>query len=334
MLRREGYPELRGREPMPRVVIVGDQNSGKTTFLGLLYAAQVKFGSDKADGFRFHAAFESLDEISGVFQRLMSGSFPDAATKEGVREIAFRLGHRRSGLGILSRRKSRGSSPDSSASFQLILLKSFEDEMARSGNRGSVDQRTLSSALTGDAFVIMIDATSLAVADEEGELAPSGKYDEAVASLLMAIQRSRDQAQDKFLHPIFVLSKFDQVDPEVLRHMDLDAAPPDVSKKGPHAEYAKRLVDPSMPKTMAAPRSGGRRGLQFATPVYFFSWVRTDEPALRRDERLRLRGRGALACYPDYPSNKYLAFLEGLAQITPRTRAYASQCVTHACSLP
>src|SRR5213080_1666897 len=83
MLRREGYPEFRGRLLVPRVVIVGDRNSGKTTFLGLLYAAQVKFGSDKADGFRFHAAFESLDEISGVFQRLMSGSFPDAATRRG-----------------------------------------------------------------------------------------------------------------------------------------------------------------------------------------------------------------------------------------------------------
>src|SRR2546426_1445892 len=123
MLRREGYPELRGREPMPRVVIVGDRNSGKTTFLGLLYAAQVKCDSDKADGFRFHAAFESLDEISGVFQRLMSGSFPDAATKEVVRELAVRFAHRRSDLGVLSRRKFRGSSPDSSASFQLILLK-------------------------------------------------------------------------------------------------------------------------------------------------------------------------------------------------------------------
>src|SRR3989442_15601542 len=288
MLRREGYPALRGREPMPRVVIVGDRNAGKTTFLGLVYGAQVKFGWDKADGFRFPAAFESLDEISGVFQRLMSGSFPDAATKEGVRAIAFRLSHRRTGLGILSRRKSRGSSSESSASFQLILLKSFEDEMARSGDRGSVDQRTLSSALTGDAIVIMVDATSLAAADEEGELAPLGKYDEAVASLLMAIQRSRDQAPDKFLHPIFVLSKFDQVDPEVLRRVGLDAYPPDVSKKGPHAEYAKRLVDPSMPKTMAAIRSGGRRGLQFPPPSNFFSWVRTVELAPAPTDGLRL----------------------------------------------
>src|SRR5213592_1758979 len=180
---------------MPRVVIVGDRNSGKTTFLGLLYAAQVKFGSDKADGFRFHAAFESLDEISGVFQRLMSGSFPDAATKEGIREIAFRLSYPKTRLGVLSRRRSRGASPDPSASFQLILLRSFEDEVARWRSGGSVAHGTLSGALTSDAIVIVVDATSLAVADEEGELATLGKYDEAVEALLLAIKRSRDQAE-------------------------------------------------------------------------------------------------------------------------------------------
>lgn len=306
---------------MPRVVIVGDRNSGKTTFLGLLYAAQVKFGSDKADGFRFHAAFESLDEISGVFQRLMSGSFPDAATKEGVREIAFRLSSRRAALGILSRRRSRGSSPDPSASFQLILLKSFEDELARSRNGGSVDHVTLSDALTSDAIVIMVDATSLAGAEEEGELAPLGKYDGAVEALLMAIKRSRDQAEGKMLYPIFVFSKFDRVDPEVLRRANLDAEPPDVGKKGPHAEYAEKLVARSMPKTMAAIRSGGRRGLQFAAPSYFFSWVRTDQPVPGRAERIRLRRSGVVGWEPDYPSNEYLAFLECLGGIAADIRA-------------
>src|SRR5213083_2575038 len=136
MLRREGYPEFRGRLLVPRVVIVGDRNSGKTTFLGLLYAAQVKFGSDKADDFRFHASFESLDEISGVFQRLMSGAFPDSATKEGVREITFRLAKQRPKLGIFSRRTKTSASDDSEL-FRLILLKSFEDEVARSLEPGS-----------------------------------------------------------------------------------------------------------------------------------------------------------------------------------------------------
>ena len=306
---------------MPRVVIVGDRNSGKTTFLGLLYAAQVKFGSDKADGFRFHAAFESLDEISGVFQRLMSGSFPDAATKEGIREIAFRLSYPKTRLGVLSRRRSRGASPDPSASFQLILLRSFEDEVARWRSGGSVAHGTLSGALTSDAIVIMVDATSLAVADEEGELVALGKYDEAVEALLLATKRSRDQAEGKLLYPIFVFTKFDRVDPKVLRRVKLEADPPEVNKKGSHADYAKRLVDRSMPKTMAAIRSGGRRGLQFSTPSYFFSWVRTDAPVPGRAERIRLRRSGAVGWEPDYPSDEYLAFLECLGEIAADTRA-------------
>src|SRR2546422_1039332 len=176
---------------MPRVVIVGNRNSGKTTFLGLLYAAQVKFGSEKADDFRFHASFESLDEISGVFQRLMSGAFPDSATKEGVREIAFRLSPPRPGLGILSRRR-RTTVSNNADLFRLILLKSFEDDVARSLETGSsVGHMTLNEALTSDAVVIMVDATELAVADGDAPLAPMAKFDAAVEALLTAVQRSR-----------------------------------------------------------------------------------------------------------------------------------------------
>ena len=92
---------------MLQVAIVGDRDSGKTTFLGLLYAAQVKSGSDRADDFRFHATMESLEEITLVFQRLMSGSFPDSATKEGIHEMRVHLGYRRRGLGIVPFLRSR-----------------------------------------------------------------------------------------------------------------------------------------------------------------------------------------------------------------------------------
>ncbi len=136
---------------MPRVVIVGARDSGKTTFLGLLYAAQVKFGSERADDFRFHASFESLDEISGVFQRLMSGAFPDSATKEGVREVTFRLSPPRPTFGILSRRR-RDSVSDDSDLFRLIVLKSFEDEVARSLEpSSSIGHMTLNEALVRGA---------------------------------------------------------------------------------------------------------------------------------------------------------------------------------------
>ena len=294
---------------MPRIVIVGDRNSGKTTFLGLLYTAQVKSGSDKADDFRFHAAFESLDEISGVFQRLMSGSFPDSATKEGIREITFRLGYRRLGRGIFSRQRSEGWASDSSVAFQLIVVKSFEDDVARHREGSSIADATLRDVIGSDAIVIMVDATKLVVADD-AEPQPLGKYDAAMESLLTAIQRSRAHAESTVVHPIFVFSKFDKVEPDALHRANLDRAPPAVRKKRAREAFAKALLDPNLPKTMAKVRARERRGLEFATPSYFFSWVRTDETASSRSEKVRLRRSGPVGWEPDYSSDEYVAFLE------------------------
>jgi len=305
---------------MPRVVIVGDRNSGKTTFLGLLYTAQVKFGSEKADDFRFHASFESLDEISGVFQRLMSGGFPNSATKEGVREVTFRLSPPKPKLGILSRRR-RNSVSDDSDLFRLILLKSFEDDVARSLEPGSsVGHMTLNEALVSDAIVIMVDATELAVSDEDAGHAPMAKVDAAVEALLTAIQRSRAHGEATLLHPIFVFSKFDRVDPDSLRLLNLDAAPPDIRRRGPHAAYGKALVDRNLPKTIAAIEARKDRGLRFGAPAYFFSWVRTDNTASARGEKIRLRHSGAVGWEPDFSSEEYLAFLTCLGDIAADAR--------------
>jgi len=306
---------------VPRVIIVGDKNSGRTTFLGLLYTAQVKSGSDKADDFRFHAAFESVDEITGVFERLMSGSFPDAATKEGIREVTFRLGYRRPGRGMLSRQRSQGWASNAFDSFHLVVLKAFEDEMARPGERNSIADVTLRDALSSDAMVVMVDARKLATADEDPPLAPLGKYDATVESLLSAIQRSREHGARGLFHPIFVFSKFDRVDPEALRLAALENAPPAVSKKRPRAAYAKALLDRNLPKTMAKLVARERRGLEFAVPSYFFCWVRTGEAESGGAERVRLRRSGAVGWEPDYSSDEYLAFLECLWDIAAHTKA-------------
>jgi len=305
---------------VPRVVIVGDRNSGKTTFLGLLYTAQVKSGSDKADAFRFHAGFESVDEVTGVFERLMSGSFPDSAAKEGVRDVSFRLGYRRPGRGILSRQRSKGWGSDAFVSFRLIVLKAFENEMARPGEGSSVTDATLRDALGSEAMVIVVDATKLTAADKDPQLVPLRKFDAAVDSLLTSIQHSRAHGAQTVFHPIFMFSKFDRVNPEALRLANLEDAPPGVKKKGPRAAYAKALLDRNLPKTMARVRSRERRGMEFAEPSYFFSWVRTDDAVRGGAERVRLRRSGAVGWEPDYSSDEYLAFLERLWDIAAQIK--------------
>ncbi|MGI0148122.1 MAG: hypothetical protein ACREDF_01135, partial [Thermoplasmata archaeon] len=261
---------------MPRVVIIGDRNSGKTTFLGLLYAAQVKSGSDTADDFRFHANFESLDEITGVFQGLMSGSFPDSATKEGIREISFRLGYRTPGPGVLSRLRSRGWAAGVFLSFQFLLLRNLEDDMSRLRKGSSVSGGTLRDVLESDVIAILVDSTKLVLDDEEPHVGSIGNYDVAVEALLTAIQRSQERGGRNLLHPIFIFSKFDSVAPEALRVLNLEAAPPGVRNAGPRARYGQALLGRNLPKTMARVRAREPRGPKFATPLYFFTWVRTE----------------------------------------------------------
>ena len=290
-------------------MIVGDRASGKTTFLALLYAAQVKSGSNRADDFRFHVAFESIDEISGVFQQVMSGTFPDSAVKEGIRGITFHLGYRKSGLGILSRLRSRGWTPGTPASLRFVLLRNLEEEMDRFRKGSSLTNAMLRDVLDCEAIAILVDGRTLALADEDRQLGALGKYDGAVEALLTAMQGSRGRGSRRSLHPIFVFTKFDSVDPKALHAANVDGAPPEVKKTGLRTAYADALLDHNLPNTMARVRAPNPRGATFTTPSYFFSWVRTDAAATGRRERIRLRRSEGGGWEPDYSKDEYLALL-------------------------
>jgi len=305
---------------MLRVGIVGDRDSGKTTFLGLLYAAQVRSGTDKTDDFRFHAAIESLEEITVVFQRLMSGSFPDTATKEGFHEVGFRLGYRKPGFGFpLLRSREWGRA--SFATVRFCLLRTSDPAIARLLGGSAVADGTLRDILDADAVAIFVDCAKLGTRAEVPQAGPMGEYDAAVASLLTAIQRWRERGGRRTLYPIFVFSKFDRVRSEVLRDAKVASAPPRGSKRGPRAAYAEAILTHNIPKTLAKLRGQDRRGLRFAAPAYFFSWLRTDESVPGHPARVRLRRVKDAGWEPDYSTDEYLGFLACLQDIAAHTEA-------------
>jgi len=304
---------------MLRVGIVGDRDSGKTTFLGLLYAAQVKSGSDRTDDFRFHVAFESLEEVTAVFQRLMSGSFPDAATKEGFHEVRFNLGFRKPRLSFVPLRRSRAWAQGASATIRFNLLRTADDEISRFLTGSSVaNGGTLRDIFDSDVAVILVDSSRLATRSEGAEQGPMHEYDVAVESLLTAIQRWREHGGRPMLHPIFVLSKFDRVRPDVLRAANLEAAPPRVGKRG-RAAYADALLAHNLPRTFTKIRGWARRRLRFAPPTYFFTWVRTEAATPGQSERIRLRRVRAAGWEPDYSFDEYLGFVECLRDVDAHT---------------
>lgn len=298
---------------MPRVVITGDRGSGTTTVLALLYAAQVKSGSDVSDAFRFHADIESLDEISNAFQQLMSGSFPDAAAKEGIRGMTFSLGYRRPRLGILSQFRARERRAGESDPFQIILLRDLTEEVGRYRAGRSFAHVSLGDVLESDGVVFVVDCSRLAVADDAPQ--PLEPYDRAVESLLIAMMGSQARSRRRSLHPIFLFSKFDSVDEGALRAAKIDRTPPDVRKRALRTRYAQALLDRHLPKTMARIRNSGSGPFQLARPSYFFSWVRTEPAKGSGRERVRLRPIEGGGWEPDYARDEYLALLERFWEI-------------------
>lgn len=304
---------------MLEVMIVGDGDSGKTTFLGLLYATQVRSGSEKADSFRFHAPPESLEAIALVFQQLMSGSFPDSVAKQGLNEISFQLSPLRKGLGILLRLRGKGSDRSPFSTVHFTVLRTRVEEFSRVLMGGSVVDRKANSIYGSDAVVILVDSTKLGMEVNHAEPWPLSRYDGGVETLLTMIQRLGDPDGHRRLHPIFIFTKFDRVRPDVLRASNVAAEPPKVDEIHPRAAYAERLLDCNLPRTLATVKARRSGGVRFAGSAYFFSWVRTEEPIPGQPERIRLRRSENAGWEPEYSNNEYRAFMGYLGDIAVRS---------------
>jgi hypothetical protein len=299
---------------MSHVVIVGDRNSGKTTFLVLLYAAQVRSGGTRADDFRFHVALDSIEDISEAFSQLMSGNFPDSAVKEGIREINFQLGSRNSGLRFLSRLRAREWN-EATASLHFVILRNLSDEMTRYRGGSSLANATLRDVLESDAVVILVDSTKLASPNRENPPGAMSDYDGALESLLTALQRARSRGDRRSVQPIFVFSKFDSANGDALHDAKGDDAPPGVRETRRRASFAHAILDGNLPKTIAKIAAREADGSRFDSPLFFFSRVATDAGTEGRRDRVRLRRIESGGWEPDYSAEEYLAVLECLRKI-------------------
>ncbi len=300
---------------MLRVAVVGDHDSGKTTFLGLLYAALVSSGSGREDDLRFHVAYDSLDEVMALFQRIMSGGFPDAATKEGLRELRVELGAGTSGRGFFSRLGSRTGDADPSVTVHFSLPGSLDETSPGLHHGSTFGTGRWRDALDADVVVILADGAKLAPKTKDPKPGPMDAYDRRVESLFVAIQRWRSSGGRDVLHPVLVVSKFDAVPRSVPEAADLGATPPGVGKTGPRAHYGKELLEPNLPRTLALLHGPAGKKLRFTPPTFVFSHVNTETKGAPPQVRIKLRQTDSGGWEPDYSKDEFLAFLDGVARI-------------------
>ena len=301
---------------MLEVLIVGDRESGKTTFLTLLYAASVKSGSAKSDEFRFHAPIESMEAATLLFQQLMSGAFPDAVTKQGIEAVTLHIGPGGSGGGFFSRLRGK-KAPETLSELHFTRLGALDEELPQMLKGSVTAVGGWKNILDSDVVTMIVDSTKLAAKVESPELSPMSDYDASAETLLTAIQRLRQRDDRSPVYPVFTFSKFDRVKPEVLHAANVGSTPPRVGDRA-RAAYAESLLGHNMPKTLASVRVREKQGPRFAKPAYFFSWVRTEGALPGRGEKIRLRRSELSGWEPEYPRQEYLAFLEYLEGIASR----------------
>jgi len=288
-------------------LVVGEPNSGRTTFVGLLYTAVVRFGTEEADRFRFSAERESILRLEAIYGALGAGRFPEADLLREDEPLRFVFGFRRGGFG-------RGDGEFESVPVHVGGMAA--DEVAELGVHAPVLDDTTRRLLQSPVVIALVNAAALPPAPGGIDGLPIARYDLELAGTLetvaryLGIQRSRKARR---LFPLFVLTQFDRVPEGTLRALGAPASEPTAWSKVDRAAFGDRILDAHLPETARFLRRGREARVVSAPPVWFFS-----ELALEQDKagetRIRRRSRIPLGGWePEYPYEEYRALLLELA---------------------
>lgn len=242
------------------VAIIGEKDSGKTTFLILLYAAQIKY-SDVSEGeFRFYINPQSIKIISEEYNRMQLGSWPSDKLITRVGGVSFLYG-REDSSAINSIMKIFGkpkSIPTITLNFSIYDFSDSElSEIVNSNIMKFMNiSKRVESLLSTRVLIIIIDSSKLKrtrfsqenakkrITDQNIEAGKNS--DTYISNALTNISRyNRD-----IIYPIFVFTKFDLIDPRVLFDLKLPKKPPAINNLTNRKKFAERLLTKFYPNTL------------------------------------------------------------------------------------
>ncbi|MDE1821509.1 MAG: hypothetical protein KGJ23_12860 [Euryarchaeota archaeon] len=306
--------------------ILGDRACGKTTFLGLLYAAQVKYGTRVLDSFRFHAPLQSLRLMSQVYEGMKDARFPGATLKDEMTHISFVFGYRKAVSGRLPMYMKERNWVHPFAKLNFAAYDVSGEDVQEFIDSGVAASPIIQQLLKSHVVVILVDCSKMTTEIDSPQFKHMLKYDSEVASLLVSLQtykrqefsRMRSQGLnvgDPIIYPAIVLSKFDSIRDDVLVKLGLHRGVPSGDQKRKRKEYAEALLRVFLPQTLSQLRGGKVAGVNFDQAAYFFSWVRTEtsEAGMApvgppRIVRKEFSAEGGAE--PDFSYDDYVAFIE------------------------
>ncbi len=304
---------------MSSALVLGDRGSGLTTFVGLLYTAQVRLGTDDSDEFRFHADRESLRRLEGIYGELGMGRFPNADIDWEEHPLSFVFGFRRGALSKLGR--GGGSEEADFARVRIQVGGIPTDEIADLRDHDAVLDEPTRRLLRSPVLVPLIDATWLPRDPTEIAGIPIRRYDQLLAQTLELLGRflsAERRQRSRRMFPIFVVTKFDQIAADVLQALEAPPGPPSGWGLELRSALGLRLLQRYLPATARFVQRPHSKTLRIAPPAWFFSGVRTKEAADGTIEIVR-RERGSWGGWePEYPFDEYHALIEHLGRLSQR----------------
>jgi hypothetical protein len=307
---------------MSSALVLGDRGSGLTTFVGLLYTAQVRLGIDEADEFRFHADRESIRRLEAIYGELGSGRFPTHDPDLEEHPLSFVFGFRHGRLRSLG--AASGASDPGFDAVEVLVGGLPIDEAAELHAHDARLDRGTRELLRSRVVIPLVDAVALSPDPNDAERLSLARADRLLAStfgLLEKFVAAERERRSRRLFPLFVVTKVDRLHLETLRRLDAPSGVPAEWKPEARRAFGERLLRQYYPDTATALDETHRTdGLTIARPEWFYSGLATEVVA---DElRVQRRSRAPVGGWePSYPFEEYRSLIETLGKLARRLPA-------------
>ena len=305
---------------MANVVVVGARGSGRTFFVGLLYAALVRYAGEAQGRLRFHVPPASVDLLGRLYESLRGGD-PPAWPQEGPEEVGFSL-DRTAATAQGIRAHFRLHDPGvAGGPVDLQLSRVPPEEVGRFVSTDGALTHLGSSLLGGGALVSLLDASALSW-DPAGPGPRPHPWDEPLAALLCTLlgaARDHPSVRPGRLRPLFVLSKYDLLEPRLRTALLPEGGTAEGWTEDVRALATRTLLERFLPRTREALRSGAGGGGILEEPSTYITWVRPEPGTDSAGGPIRLKGHATAdrGWEPDYPYLEYRDLIERLARLRP-----------------
>jgi hypothetical protein len=325
--------------------ILGDRASGKTTFLGALYATQVRYGTGTDDDFRFFAPPDSLRLMSRIYETMSSGSFPSATLKDEMSRVEFKFGYRTLVGKIARNSESRLLKPWKGIDFGAYDVSG--EDVQEYIDSGVASSPIIKQLLLSHVVVILVDCSKMTLDNQAPAYKQMLHYDSEVAKLVSnfatyKLQEHQDRKVGRgdggppTIFPAIVLTKSDMIQAETLHQLGLPPSPPADHNTKERRAFCEGLLRVFLPQTLSQLRGSKVAGISFDNAEYFTSWIRT----VTADGGMATVGRPTISIKPaqagqaaqiDFSYNEFVAFIEyfrSIASRLPDTEASDAESLT------